>query len=126
MFTLPVYPVVQILMFSFCLLFYILRKMSFLEKLLRNFEYLKSQKNYETFSTEARPKFLIKKYVFPYEMCPIISNLQPSLQAVNDLTCDRSYYQVILAGMLTEVQGDIQCKVLVALPTIKYLELDLA
>ena len=34
--------------------------------------------------------------------------------------------QVILAGTLTEVQGGIRCKVLAALSTVKYLELELA
>ena len=35
-------------------------------------------------------------------------------------------YQVILAGTLTGVQGDIRCKVLAALSTEKWLELELA
>ena len=34
--------------------------------------------------------------------------------------------QVILAGTLTGVQGDIRCKVLAALSTAKYLELELS
>ena len=32
------------------------------------------------------------------------------------------HYQVILAGTLTRVQGDLRCKVLAALSTVKYLE----
>ena len=32
-----------------------------------------------------------------------------------------NYFQVILAGALTGVQGDIRCKVLAALSTVKYL-----
>ena len=35
-------------------------------------------------------------------------------------------YQMILAGMLTGVQDDIQCKVLAALSTVKKFELELA
>ena len=34
--------------------------------------------------------------------------------------------QAILAGMLTGLQGDIRCKVLVAHSTVKLLELELA
>ena len=99
----PVYPVVHTLIvkrkpdvkvslsvfnhqtvFSFCLLFYILKK-SF-KKLLRNLEYSKSlKKTQENFSTEARPKFLIKECIyFSHTITQDISILNWHLNSLYD------------------------------------------